>query len=65
MSGLLGEGMQMGTAENGVLVLLSSNPGRDEHRFVCTHAPVVTMGPGISASGWGSSEREWPLLGLS
>lgn len=27
MSGPLGEGTQLGTAENGVLVLLSSNPG--------------------------------------
>lgn len=65
MSGLLGEEMQMGTAENGGLVLLSSNPRLDEHSFVCTHTPMVTMGSGISASGWGTSEQEWLLFGLS
>lgn len=68
MSGFLGEEMQMGTAENGVLVLLSSNPRLDEHSFVCTHTPVVTMGPGSSAWGWGRFRTRvaafWPQLTL-
>ena len=59
---------QLGTAENGVLVLLSSNPGPDEHCFVCVHTPVVTTGPGISAWGWGRFRARlaafWPQLTL-
>ena len=65
---LTGEGMQLGTAENGVLVLLSLNPGLDEHSFVCTHTPVVTTGLEISAWGWGRFRTGvaafWPLLTL-
>lgn len=49
MSGSLGEGMQLGTAENGGLVLLSSNAGLDEHGFVCTHTPMVATGPKTSS----------------
>lgn len=65
---LAGEGMQLGTAENGVLVLLTSNPGLDEHSFVCTNTPMVTTGPGISAWGWGRFRTRvaafWPPLTL-
>lgn len=60
--------MQLGTEENGVLVLRSSNPGLDEHRFVRTHTPVATTGPGISAWGWGRFRTRvaafWPQLTL-
>lgn len=53
---LLGEGTQLGTAENGVLVLLSATPGPDEHGFVCPTLPWRPRDqPGISA--WGSPTR--------
>lgn len=65
---LAGGGDADGAAENGVLVLLSSNPRLDEHSFVCTHTPMVTMGPGISAWGWGCFRTRvaafWPQLTL-
>ena len=60
VSGSLGEGTQLETPENGVLVRLSSNPGLDEHSFVRTHTPVLTTGPGIRAGG--ASEQQWLLL---